>query len=61
MGAGSSSRHPQGQLNQRRYGGEGGILFHEALKFPVLMVKTNPDRVKRYLRQNLFYRCHWEI
>ena len=28
-------------------GGERGILFREILKIPVLMVKTNPNHVKR--------------
>ena len=30
-------------------GGEGGILFREPLKMPVLMVKANPNHVKRYI------------
>jgi hypothetical protein len=34
--------------SREKSGGEGGILFHEVLKIPVLMVKTNPNHVKRY-------------
>jgi hypothetical protein len=36
------------QMGMKPFGGEGGILFHEVLKIPVLMVKTNPNHVKRY-------------
>jgi len=39
----------QEHSGKKRYGGEGGILFHEVLKIPVLMVKRNPNRVKCYL------------
>jgi hypothetical protein len=36
-------------LPEGENGGEGGILFQEVLKIPVMMGKANPNRVKRYL------------
>ena len=39
----SEKKPPQTRHIKQRNGGEGGILFREVLKIPVLMVKTNPD------------------